>query len=291
MSSEGTADAATFASGDLLDHDWSEPDYTWTVVPDGYMCAAYSKCKNCNTDVSDVASVTYAVTTEPTCLQEGTGTYTATFSTAFGFPMQTKDVTLPATGHDWGKTEYTWTSIKDGYSCTAKRVCKKDDTHVETETVTASCSVVTEPTCLTTGLGKYQASFEADWAEDVYKDVSLAALGHMYGDWVSNGDGTHTRVCKRDASHTETGDCTGGTATCTAKAVCEVCKAEYGEKNPDNEGHTIEATFVGDTSTPETGDSSQRLLWITLLLASGFGVTGIVLHGKRQKGKNKENIR
>ncbi len=291
VSSEGTADAATFASGDLLDHDWSEPDYTWTVVSDGYMCAAYSKCKNCNTDVSDVASVTYAVTTEPTCLQEGTGTYTATFSTAFGFPMQTKDVTLPATGHDWGKTEYTWTSIKDGYSCTAKRVCKKDDTHVETETVTTSCSVVTEPTCLTTGLGKYQASFEADWAEDVYKDVSLAALGHMYGDWVSNGDGTHTRVCKRDASHTETGDCTGGTATCTAKAICEVCKAEYGEKNPDNEGHTKEVTFVGGTSAPETGDSSQRLLWITLLLASGFGVAGIVLHGKRQKEKNKENIR
>ena len=58
VSSEGTADAATFASGDLLDHGWSEPDYTWTVVPDGYMCAAYSKCKNCNTDVSDVASVT-----------------------------------------------------------------------------------------------------------------------------------------------------------------------------------------------------------------------------------------
>ena len=83
----------------------------------------------------------------------------------------------------------------------------------------------------------------------------------------------------------------GGTATCTAKAVCEVCKAEYGEKNPDNEGHTIEVTFVGDTGTPETGDSSQRLLWITLLLASGFGVTGIVLHGRRQKEKNKENIR
>lgn len=103
------------------------------------------------------------------------------------------------------------------------------------------------------------------------KTCRLAALGHMYGDWVSNGDGTHTRVCKRDASHTETGDCTGGTATCTAKAVCEVCKAEYGEKNPDNEGHTIEVTFVGDTSTPETGDSSQRRFGLRccLLPASG----------------------
>ena len=54
-------------------------------------------------------------------------------------------------------------------------------------------------------------------------------LGHDYGAWTSNEDGTHTRICKHDASHTETNNCSGGTATCTAKAVCTVCGGEYGE--------------------------------------------------------------
>lgn len=235
LSSKGTADEATFTSGNILGHDWGEPEYTWTPVPDGYMCAAEKVCQICSTDVSEVATVTYAVTTAPTCLNDGTGTYTATFSAEFGFPAQTKDVTLSATGHSWGEPEYIWTETEDGYDCTAKRVCKNDGTHVEDETVIAAYSVITKPTCLTTGLGRYYAAFAADWATaGATKEVTLAALGHAYGDWTSNGDGTHTRICSRDASHTETGDCTGGTATCTAKAVCETCGGAYGAKDPDN---------------------------------------------------------
>ena len=190
-------------------------------------------------------------------------------------------------------------------------------------------------------------------------------LGHDWGEWTQNSDGkTHTRVCKRDSSHTETGNCTGGTATCTAKAVCEVCKAAYGEKNPDNHtagctpewtiteteheqkyslcgkvttkksahsfsnwaiiqeptssqdgekehiceickyketktipaagdsgsntnntnntNNTIRAT-AGSASAPQTGDSNQMLLWLSLLFASGFGVTGATLYGRRKK--------
>ena len=227
--SSATDAEATFESGNVLGHDWGEPSYTWTAVPDGYMCVASSKCKNCDKDVGDIATVTYAVTKEPTCLEEGTGTYTATFSGAFGFPSQTKDITLPATGHDWGTTEYTWTPTEDGYTCTAKRVCQKDKTHAETESVTAAYAVVTEPTCLTDGLGRYQASFEADWAEDASKDVTLSALGHDWGAWTSNGDGTHTRNCTKDSSHTEDGTCSGGTATCTERAICDVCGGAYGD--------------------------------------------------------------
>ena len=229
QTSKGTAEEATFESGDVLGHDWGEPSYTWTEVPDGYMCAAQNECKKCHTNVADVADMTYAVTKAPTCLEEGTGTYTATFSDAFGFPAQTKDVTLPATGHDWGTAEYTWTSTEDGYNCTAKRVCQKDKSHEETETVTAAYAVVTEPTCLTAGLGRYQASFAADWAEDASKDVPLSALDHDWGAWTSNGNGTHTRVCARNDSHTENGTCSGGTATCTELATCTVCGGIYGE--------------------------------------------------------------
>ena len=54
--------------------------------------------------------------------------------------------------------------------------------------------------------------------------------GHTYGEWVSNGDGTHTRKCTVDGcTGSEIKDCSGGKATCTEKAVCEVCCKAYGD--------------------------------------------------------------
>ena len=228
LSSKGMADEATFVSGDVLGHDWGEAEYTWSMVGD-VMCSATKACKKCPKSISAVSNVaTYAVVTPATCLTDGLGRYTATF-TVDDFPTQTKDVTLPAAGHDWGETEYTWTPTETGYTCTAKRVCQKDKAHVETETVTAAYAVVTEPTCLTDGLGRYRASFAADWAEGASKDVPISALDHDWGAWKSNGDGTHTRVCGRDDSHTETDTCSGGTATCTELATCTTCGGTYGE--------------------------------------------------------------
>ena len=56
--------------------------------------------------------------------------------------------------------------------------------------------------------------------------------GHTWGEWSSNGDGTHTRICAVDKSHTETKSCSGGTATCQEKAVCSDCHATYGDFGP-----------------------------------------------------------
>ena len=79
---------------------------------------------------------------------------------------------------------------------------------------------------------------------------TLAALGHEWGPWTSGGNNTHTRACKRDGTHTETKDCSGGTATCTAKAVCEFCKAEYGEKLPhDFTAETVDAKYLKSAAT------------------------------------------
>ena len=61
--------------------------------------------------------------------------------------------------------------------------------------------------------------------------------GHTFGDWKSNGDGTHTRKCTVDGCKgVETMDCSGGKATCTEKAVCEYCGKAYGK--PDSNNHT-----------------------------------------------------
>mgnify|MGYP003053828823 CR=1 FL=1 len=145
--------------------------------------------------------------------------------------------------------------------------------------------------------------------------------GHTFGEWASNGDGTHTRKCTADGcTGSETKDCSGGTATCTPKAVCEVCRKAYGEPDPNNhtdlkhisakaatedaEGNT-EYWYCGgcdkyysdkdgtkeitkaDTVTaklpksPQTGDNSNLMLWIALLFISGGACT--VLTVKRKK--------
>ena len=55
---------------------------------------------------------------------------------------------------------------------------------------------------------------------------------HSWGEWTSNGNGTHKRTCATDSSHTETGNCSGGKATGTEKAICETCHTAYGELLP-----------------------------------------------------------
>ena len=156
-------------------------------------------------------------------------------------------------------------------------------------------------------------------------------LGHDYGAWASNEDGTHTRICKHDASRTETNNCHGGTADCTHKAVCTVCGGEYGELDPKNhtnlkhfpakaatkttEGNieywycsgckkyykdatatqeikqadTVTAKLSGGTvkpgadKSPQTGDNSNLLLWMALLFVSGGAAIGTTIVSRKKK--------
>ena len=150
--------------------------------------------------------------------------------------------------------------------------------------------------------------------------------GHSFGDWKSDGDGTHTRKCTADGcSGSETKDCSGGTATCTEKAVCEVCGKAYGELDPknhtdlehipakaateDSEGNieywycsgcnkyysdkdgtkeikkadTVTAKLPKNENRPQTGDSSNLILWIALLFVSVGALGGVIAYKKRKK--------
>ena len=75
-------------------------------------------------------------------------------------------------------------------------------------------------------------------------------LGHDWGEWSSAGNGTHIRNCK-NCYKVDTASCTGGTATCTTKAVCEVCGGEYGEKDLNN--HALEQRAAKAPTCTETG--------------------------------------
>ena len=184
--------------------------------------------------------------------------------------------------------------------------------------------------------------------------------GHTFGKWVSDNNGKHTRKCIVDGCDAfETENCSGGNATCTEKAVCDVCGKAYGELDGTNhEGGVQEWTtrtaFVheqkwnccgavivaseahewkdgvcrecgyvclhndadkdhicdyckktisahedatpeeikkpdtvtakpDDSKSPQTGDNSNLILWIALLIISGGVMKGVMAFGKSKK--------
>ena len=88
-------------------------------------------------------------------------------------------------------------------------------------------------------------------AVDTTKTVEVGeerGHGHTAGFRYSSdgaGTGTHTKYCN-DCNAAIEGEknvtCSGGTATCTAKAECSTCGAEYGEVDENN--HTSRATYI-----------------------------------------------
>ena len=185
--------------------------------------------------------------------------------------------------------------------------------------------------------------------------------GHTFGEWVSDNDGKHTRKCTVDGCDAfETENCSGGNATCTEKAVCDVCGKAYGEFDGTNheggvqewttrtafnheqkwnccgavivasEAHewkdgvcrecgyvclhndadkdhicdyckktisahedapteeikkadTVTAKLPDDSKSPQTGNNSNLILWIALLIISGGVMKGVTAFGKSKK--------
>ena len=98
------------------------------------------------------------------------------------------------------------------------------------------------------------ANFVADF-DAANNTIKWTTHTHDWGAWTSNGDGTHTRICSSDASHTERADCSGGTATCQSKAVCTTCGGEYGDFDVSSwgykgaDGHAHVCKTAGCTAT------------------------------------------
>ena len=214
--------------------------------------------------------------------------------------------------------------IEDGKTYCAAQTVTVDEKYVDTVTVNGTAVTLDENNSFTLAPADgEQRIVVTDKAGNTAEMTVTVNNGHTYGEWVSNGDGTHTRQCTVDGCNgLETKDCSGGKATCKDKAVCEVCGKAYGELDPKNhtalkhipakaatedaEGN-IEYWYCegcdkyysdkygtkeiakADTvtaklpkSTP-TGDTSNLMLWIALLLASGGAVIGAAVVSKKKK--------
>ncbi len=304
LSSKGTADEATFASGDKDPNRHAEDPGAWQTDADSHWrfytcchlevdrgthqggtadCLAPALCEVCQhpygelgphhfvDQVNEYRLKSAATCTSPavyyqscsTCGAQGTETFTN------GEPL----------GHDYG----AWASNEDG---THTRICKHDASRTETNNCHGGTADCTHKAVCTVCGGEYGEmaahSFTAEKAEEqylksaatctekaiYYKSCAVCgtsskgtadeatffsgnALDHDWGAWTQNSDEkTHTRICKRDASHTETENCHGGTADCTHKAVCTVCGGEYGELDPKN--HTNLKHFPAKAATKTT---------------------------------------
>lgn len=169
-------------------------------------------------------------------------------------------VKIPA-GHEYGdlvpKQEPTCkqTGMQAHYKCS---VCNKYFDESKTEKTEAELTIPVNPnahdfgawieevpaTCKDTGVKAHEdcnrCNRHFDESGNEITDLTIPTNdNHDWNAWVSNGNGTHTRTCKRDSDHKETGTCSGGKATCTSKAVCEVCRTTYGDTAPHDYGELI----------------------------------------------------
>ena len=128
------------------------------------------------------------------------------------------------------------TGIEDGKIYCEAQTVTVDEKYVDTVTVNGMAVTLDEEgSFVLSPADGGQKIVVTDKAGNTAEMTVTVNDGHTFGEWVSNGDGTHTRQCTVDGCNgSETKDCAGGKATCTQKAVCEVCGKAYGEPDPNN---------------------------------------------------------
>ena len=269
-------------------------------------CTAKAICEDCGKAYGEMTAHTFTKTASEKYLKSAaTCTTKAVYYTSCTECGQSSKGTADeatfeygnALGHKYGE----WVSNGDG---THTRVCANDNKHTETKAChggKATCTAkaicedcgkaygeMTAHTFTKTATAKYLKSAATCTAKAVYytscADCGLSskgtkneatfeygnALGHKYGEWVSNGDGTHTRVCANDSKHTETKACHGGKATCTAKAICEDCGAEYGEMT----AHTFTAKSAVSRYLKKAATCTEKSVYYVSCAGCGLSSKG-----------------
>ena len=128
------------------------------------------------------------------------------------------------------------TGIENGKTYCETQTVTVDEKYVDTVTVNGTAVTLDESGSFTLAPADSEQKITVtDKAGNAAEMTVTVNDGHTFGEWTSNGDGTHTRKCTVDGCNgVETKDCSGGTATCTEKAVCEVCGKAYGELDANN---------------------------------------------------------
>ncbi len=194
----------TVVNGEPLTHNYSVPTYVWN----GYECTATRICGRDSThQETETVKAVYVKDTDVTCDTPETGHYKATFNNNAFVMQETEENSFikgEALDHSFDEPTYTWVNDK----CTAKRICSRDNSHVETETITATYVKDTNATCTTPEKGHYIAMFEnVAFTTQTTADNTAEngeELGHSFINYTYNNNatctenGTETAICSRD---------------------------------------------------------------------------------------------
>ena len=143
--------------------------------------------------------------------------------------------------------------IENGKTYCEAQTVTVDEKYVDTVTVNGTAVTLDENNSFTLAPADgEQRIIVTDKAGNTAEMTVTVNDGHTFGEWVSNGDGTHTRKCTVDGCNgLETKDCSGGKATCTEKPICEICKGAYGEPDPNNHAGLMHIPAKAATKTAE----------------------------------------
>ena len=250
-----------------IGHAYGEVTYKWSE--DHLQVTATRVCANDESHIeTETVSATYSVVTKETCEEDGYTTYTCecgdeytdNYVDALGHKeliieaidptcdkdgltvgkvcslcqkVLVKQEVVKALGHAYSEVIYKWS--EDHLQVTATRVCANDESHIETETVSATYSVVTKETCEEDGLGKYTSESFNNSAFDIqeYEEV-IKAIGHNYTSVVISP------TCEED-----------GYTAYTCK-----CGDEYTNNHVDALGH-IFINYVSDDNATKEQDGTK----------------------------------
>ena len=249
--------------GDALGHDFTT---SWTHDDNEH----WKQCSRCDAkdDVSPHTWDSGTVTTAPTCTKAGEETYSCTECGA------TKTEPIDATGHSWKSDwtsdathhwhecanencDVTDNAGKKGYAehsggkatCTEKAKCtvcgvkygaidSANHTGTEQWTQTATTHEKKWNCCNTVSV----PNENHEWTDGVcsecgyvcqHEDADKNHICDICGKTISeHKDADNNHIC--DYCNKKISDHSGGTATCIAKAVCEICKESYGSLDPNN---------------------------------------------------------
>ena len=230
-------------------HSYGEPEWNWSE--DGKTCTVTFTCENDESHKeSPEVTVTSAVKTPAICTENGVTTYTATVAFNGQTYTDTKDVAdIPATGH----------SYEDG-KCTA---CGAIDSTFK--------PVITDGANSTWQKGtKIGLAFTSNAAYEDFLKVQVDGKDLDTSDYTVKEGST---IVTLKASYLET------------LSVGKHTLAIVSETGTATTEFTIKAAAVvnDDTESPQTGDSSNMMMWVALLTASGAALLALGVYTKKRR--------
>ena len=277
---------------------WGEPEWNWSE--DGKTCTVTFTCKN-NPEHKETpeADVTSEVKTPATCTESGVTTYTAKVDFNGSTYTDTKEVSVPATGHELKKTDAkeptcTEDGNKEYWTCDT---CDKYFSDENAETEIQLADTVIEATGHSYDNGKCTVCGEID---PDFKAVIIEGANGTWQKGTKDGLSFTSNATFADFQKVQVDgkDLDASNYTVKEGSTIVTLNAEYLETLSVgkhtlaivSETGTAETEFTikaapasDDTQSPQTGDNSNMMLWIALMLIAVCGLTGAMVYGQKKK--------